>query len=687
MRVLGWFTSTVTLVVLCLGIVPALAQDTPTSNALQTFPITVSLVGQSTEASVPTPTLREMGPCTCNLNAGLCDASCGCDPDCTAADIALFASFLPDGPVTQNLTSCVDPDLVRVNKRGDLTANLLGNLMCVTKENYPTKGTFLTTPTAFTATQLNDVRGMYDGATFPSALAASTATSSSTSTSSSTAYSTGASIPRALKTDDGAGGFTLSYTSPAYLSVPSTDMQGACSDASPARFLADSASASCLRSSRDVVPAVACAAGGSFAPSTVLTSMAVGATPGATLADTTGWVSVLIADVYTADAATGTFTHTYDIATAVAAGQQLEEVTPYAFAAPVWDAATCTCTGALLSASYSVAYSSAGAITRVNATAVVGTVTAVLPCAAGPVSFRQSWGAVFPAAGTFQATAAVAHLDSGLVTAFTRSGNPGYLQGAPVLAGSLVDVTDPTAADPTAVVGTAIARSVGGLSALVFDAAGECHPTSDPISMLRFTRAAAVGASSAYDCAVPLTRAQLETLCTDAAGLQQYLLPTQTHVGVWGNASAENLFDWLAITTESFPTTTGTWIDETSTCANLVTTLNIEIITADYGSKYNPQRAVVSARASYARQAVQFTQATATATQRVSVGATVSFLHWPWSGIKEVVPSSPPVLPSLPADFLYPFYMPSNSAAAGSAAGLALWTLVVAAAAAVTCLG
>lgn len=644
---------------------------------MSTFPVNVSLVGIATSSSVPTPTLREMGPCTCNILPMFCDAGCGCDPDCSTEQVALFSSFLPDGPVVANLTSCVDPDLVRVNKRGDLTANLLGNLMCVTRDNYPTQGRFLDTPDTFTEAQLNDVRTNFGAFSFAPTDSSTTTTTTSTSTTTTTtasAYTSNARIPRALRTADGSGGYTITPAVPAFLPLPTGDLQGACSPLSPAGFMSEAPSRACQRAS--LTPATACSATGVFAPAVALSGLALARTPGAVHSDAASWAPIVIASVFTVTASTNTFTQVYDISTVVTAGQTLEEVTPYTFAAPVWDAANCRCDGALLAATYSVSYTAAGAISSVNVTAVTGPATGTVSATTSggcalPFNYAQSWGLVSPLAGSFQATAGVAQLPTGLVVVPARSGVPGYLAGSAVLAGVVVDVTDPTAADPTAVVGQAVARAVGGLTTISFNSDRQCVATAATPSLLAFTAPVSVGVDTAAQCTVPLTLAALETLCTDADGLRAYMEPTQTRVGVWGNASAENLYDWRELQTAAWPSATpGTWDPLTATCSNLVTSVQVEFITADYGSQLNPQRAIVSARVTYARGAVTFAQAAATDLEPVPVFASVAWLHWPWGGIKEVVPSSPPVLPTLPTDFLYPFYMSDadNAAVAVTAA-------------------
>ena len=57
----------------------------------------------------------ELGPCTCDLTANLCDLHCCCDTDCTGGS---FDWCLPDGPVASGsqVPECIDDrELARFN--------------------------------------------------------------------------------------------------------------------------------------------------------------------------------------------------------------------------------------------------------------------------------------------------------------------------------------------------------------------------------------------------------------------------------------------------------------------------------------------------------------------------------------------------------------------------------------------
>ena len=68
------------------------------------------------------PHSLDLGTCTCDLTANKCDAAaqCTCDPDCTAADLAIFAaaaavaspaSYLFNPPALPNVCCCIQDSL------------------------------------------------------------------------------------------------------------------------------------------------------------------------------------------------------------------------------------------------------------------------------------------------------------------------------------------------------------------------------------------------------------------------------------------------------------------------------------------------------------------------------------------------------------------------------------------------
>ena len=704
------------LVVLLLGTLysvlaatSSMPRTTTTLFASSTFPVNADYV-VTTGPTIATTSLSgtELGPCICDLTFATCDWNCNCDPDCTTAEKAAFTYTLTEGPSRDNITRCVDPAVVTVNKRGDITVDVFTNLVCVTKDNSPSKGFYLDTPTSFTSAELDAIKQQSTSiaSTFTTAavktpsptkyaiashnkhgqmtasISASGVTTLSTSSSTSTTppassdasisplatttvtYQTGGTIPRATGTT------TLTSAVPAFLPLPASDLVGLCSDQAPA-YAFTTQKSTCTFSTRTVDGATACAASGLLDAARLFKDAWVANVPGALIDDITQWRSIVVARVD--NTISGVTTNTFSLTGGVS----------YTFPAPVWDATTCTCTGALVGADYTIA-STAGAIDGVYVSLQTATVTTTSTggvCDA--VTFQQEFNAntvatsLVSSAGVVTSAPTQADPEVPVLVAADnsvvvnqKSGNPGYLTGFPVLAGSKTTLTNTAGASVSAVL-----RTAAGLTALVFDSQRTCLPVATTASESSFTNTVAVSRSARYSCQIALTAAELETLCTSSTGLQQYLTPSATLLGKWGNSTVHNVDDWVTVENEAFPSTvTGTWAASTRTCSNLVTGLHWDIFTADYGAITNRQRAIVGAKTSWTRGSWVHSGA---ASKTFSVTVTVDHHHYPDGGVVEVSPRGPPVLPSLPEDFLYPFTLNNAGVMSNPAVMLVLLGAVV----------
>ncbi len=85
-------------------------------------------------------------PCQCNLTVARCDANCFCDTECTSAQRARFSGVAAAGRPSVDVFMCVDPSLVSVNDRGEVTSAIVDNLLCITKHNNPSQGDFFDDP-------------------------------------------------------------------------------------------------------------------------------------------------------------------------------------------------------------------------------------------------------------------------------------------------------------------------------------------------------------------------------------------------------------------------------------------------------------------------------------------------------------------------------------------------------------
>ena len=102
-----------------------------------------------------------------------------------------------------------------------------------------------------------------------------------------------------------------------------------------------------------------------------------------------------------------------------------------------------------------------------------------------------------------------------------------------------------------------------------------------------------------------LTRAELQTMCGGSgpymiAGLPIFFSVNATHVGIFGNADPLDYTQWLALD-QTFGTNTYAWDDTTGSCRDFYTSLEYKFLTANVGSKSNPQNKIIAAQVRKAR--------------------------------------------------------------------------------------
>ena len=298
-------------------------------------------------------------------------------------------------------------------------------------------------------------------------------------------------------------------------------------------------------------------------------------------------------------------------------------------------------------------------------------------------------------------------------TAVPKSGSPGYVVGAPLLAGYAVD--DPAATSEK----EAVSRLKDGLPIPAAGPDGRCGSNFN--SPVRF------GMSQSSSCAVPLTVSGLEAFCdgTGSSGtIDAYMnviattaaangvaptagapLPAQLMDGLlfatatnglslsaktalvagWADASYVNIADWRScsatdetdcateVTGLTAPTDGMTWDDDTKTCSNVPVGINIDVLTAKVGTMDNPQSRVSRVELSWVYGDWKYSDAFAAASVRQDfmLKSTVRFVEMDQASAEGVTPATPPIFPSLPADVFYPFL--SAAPAGGRAGASAAW--------------
>jgi tectonic-1/3 len=394
--------------------------------------------------------------------------------------------------------------------------------------------------------------------------------------------------------------------------------------------------------------------------------------------------------------------------------------------AATYDATTGVCTFAVAEAHFTLTHDGGGSLTA----AAVALVFADAVHPGGAAAAATAAGAAAPAAAakSLRQKFSVSFLKTG-ETAVRMSGAPGYEVGAPLLAG--VSLADPTAGSTK----TAVSRLVGGLPVPAAGSDGRCGVNNK--SPVLF------GMSQSSSCAVPLTLSGLQAFCegTGATGtidafmyalgvvpatatpdnaapsagaplpaqLMDGLLFTPATAGLthaaattvvagWADASFLNLADWTSCSSTdstdcateaaalAAPTAGMTWTAATRTCSNVPVGIELDVLTAKVGTMDNPQSRVARVATSWRYASWTYAAdpfAAAATRQDFMLESAARFVEMVQDSAEGVTPQSPPVFPSLPSDFFYPFL--SAAPAGGRAAASAAWWVALAAAFVVAC--
>ena len=649
--------------------------------------------------------------CACDLTAGACDANCCCDTECPAAQISTWQNAglcLPEGQVHTGIQLCTDldndPDLVAVNAKYGMSVSQVGateRVLCVEVDNNPTAGEFFNDPVAAESKGIGSLLGasVFDRAdlvamakdtTFPDALAASTATLGTTYSAgdmvqgavsvSGTLYATAAGLRMPSSTSGGtcavqgthvryqtAGTWSSAASGPAVLQqLPMTGLGAAQVTAllGAAAALGNVGSdanqiVGSLAGTSDALGAAWADWSAAFADSNVISSCSYALPLSATTcgaASATAWLAQLRIGVRptasVADSTTFLTPAIVNVTTVTAAGVSN---TAAATSAPAttFNATACACNNTLTSAHFQFITDGAGSITDVQVQLVLAEIAPTASCTATgvvPFTITASWTSSSTTTGSVSANNA---------TPRQRSGSPGYLIGAPVLAGSATTVGAKSA----------VAAVQRGLTVLGPAADGSCAASASAASQA----AVLFGQDLRISCIEQLSDAQLQAQCASAALPTSSLGVPSSLVGTLGSAEPAAAWQWGSISADPSTVAAGTWDATTRTCTGGIVGLHLQLAAARIGKGSDGQWRLVGARWRWItgnRQA----RASPGAAQAYELATVVSWTMLPDSSLTPFVPPAPQAFPKLPSDLFYPFEVGSSLAAATEpAARLSTW--------------
>eukprot|EP00698_Gefionella_okellyi_P003731 TRINITY_DN13475_c0_g1_i1.p1 TRINITY_DN13475_c0_g1~~TRINITY_DN13475_c0_g1_i1.p1 ORF type:complete len:603 (-),score=131.35 TRINITY_DN13475_c0_g1_i1:511-2319(-) len=413
-------------------------------------------------------------------------------------------------------------------------------------------------------------------------------------------------VPLAGRTAAGNNGF---------FTVPAAGFDGLCSETGFA-FYDFSLSRACVRYTATLSTGCTTA----FDPNRYLQDYRVLTTP----SDTVG-VAVTITDVQTFNPATLAITSTGSTAygaVAYAAG---------------------TCNNALYGIDFNVTHNGAGTVIAVSAVLTLTSVTQRTDLS-----------------GVQEQKFTMSFSQSGYgLTAIPRSGNPGYLTGSVVVAGRLAELSGRAA----------ILRDVaygGGLSRMAAGAGGVCN--SGLRTAINYGADYSGGCTLPFDISMVNANTPCQTLRTNALAYLRGAAFNFTHVGRFGSASVNSVYDWVSLT-DNYPTLS-TAAAVGLTCPSVPVEMKYVFLTAPAGAQINAQYAIIGARIDYAVADVTFpcfgsrcTAALLAATAPLYLQTSAVFIDGSSGILVEGVIPAPP-LPPMPSDIFYPFYLQSGSAIA-----------------------
>ncbi|XP_072570313.1 tectonic-1 [Paramormyrops kingsleyae] len=273
-------------------------------------------------------------------------------------------------------------------------------------------------------------------------------------------------------------------------------------------------------------------------------------------------------------------------------------------------AETAVCNNVVLQVRYRVTYSDAGTIVGCSASFVLGAVnSSMLP-------IQQDFQIVFVQ-------------DSAAEIPFPSSGNPGYVVGLPLVAGSRI-------AD-------GIVQSTnkkGSLTLLKSSASQDCLAESLPRSPVLF------GVNMVSGCTLRLEDAGN---CSVVSEVLLKVLRGQEvpqYVASFGNSQPQMVMDWVPIKTQTTPTLT-------QGCT-IPLSRDIEVSWTKYGSLVNPQAQIVNVTEVIRSSSSSSLQSLTGGNRIVSISTSVTFVDVsapPQPGYR----APPSIDAKLPFDFFFPF--------------------------------
>ena len=198
--------------------------------------------------------------CLCDLTAGVCDANCCCDTECSQDEINIFRdsdSCADETTATGTTTQCLSKDdLYDINPKYSMNVEnfIEKSMLCVVVDNSPSDGSFYVDPGTLSAQTFCDTEISPAYAFTNNGRTCLSSSERYTFSSLNNKFRAGEAMP--LAHADNAGSLSLSMGG--FLSIPVAGQSGSCNDFNPAGYMNSISSSSCTSRyfSSSVIPRI-----------------------------------------------------------------------------------------------------------------------------------------------------------------------------------------------------------------------------------------------------------------------------------------------------------------------------------------------------------------------------------------------------------------------------------------------
>ncbi|XP_006814551.1 tectonic-1 [Saccoglossus kowalevskii] len=644
------FLSYISVVFSQTGTVGPVTTATVDLNATDATTATVIVTEQpqTTEAATQLPESTELpantdlGPCTCDLTVPSCDVNCCCDPDCSAEDRHTFSECVENTYYHDDKVCLQSYQLILANTPYTVNKTESG-LFCIEFDNYEDRNYYLIPDTVYTIERFNELVDEYGDYTYE----------------------------RVSDTEDEYGVFYKSgdpiYTiyeslAQGVLGLPNRLTSSLCGNNNPAAYLFDE-SFQCTRQIFDLeaqcetMPALSAQVYyegfkvvstpyflNEIEPDPVLVNSTTESptsftTPNATNDTTAVPTTPLYNDSTIYDHPALLPITVQNLYCIELLGVRREcNFTSEEIPRPEYDANTMTCQNAIFEVNYMFTTNGTSGISSVQVDLVFGNITS------SELPFYQTYNSAY------------AKLEDTEI--FEKSGNPGYVVGEPLMAGTMTSEVDPLGETRYSII--LDSNRDNWLTMVSPTADGNCITDADSRTSVTF------GLDMRTGCNLVVAYENLTDICVliqEAVNNTLFGSSPPTHVAMFGNSRVEMAGDWVPILYDNVPASNPSpSTGPEGVCHNMVLGVHLEILYADTGSLANPQPKIIGVTYRYAQPVELKYQCigaycqpgTEDIQQNFEVVSSVGYIDT--SSYPEGVQAAPPTFTAkLPYDFFYPF--------------------------------